>query len=150
MTRKKANPIRIYATDDLLFDSGRRLRVRQVDEHHVADYVLTASHVLGAPEVYVHHGGGVANAYNYPAVTEGIVSVGFPDGSLVQWGARLSANKVTNSGVLFACLGSWARPYGDLRFDIEAQAEARRKIIEVAEARINRAESARKYKISEK
>ena len=45
------------------------------------------------------HAGSVANAYNYPAATTGLLMCSNPDGQVVVWMCRLSANKVTLSGV---------------------------------------------------
>lgn len=73
---------------------------------------LTSSHLdalreraarTGRPAIHVSHGGSVANAYRYPAETEGRVEVAFPDGGAVTWLTTLPANKVTLSGVLSSC-----------------------------------------------
>lgn len=57
------------------------------------------------------HGGGVANAYKYPAMTDVAVSVSDPLGNVVTWLSTKSANKVTLSGAVRTALDDTMR-YG--------------------------------------
>lgn len=74
-----------------------RLRARRVSEAAEADRALDDAMGDGRPTVRVQHGGSVANAYRYPAETETLVTVAFPDGRVVQFHGRRRANKVTTA-----------------------------------------------------
>jgi hypothetical protein len=74
-----------------------RLRVRRVAEGTIAELAVAAAVEAGRPAIRADHGGGVANAYRYPAETETLVTVAFPDGRVVQWHGRAPANKVTRT-----------------------------------------------------
>lgn len=80
---------------------SNRARTRCTSSH--LDELRAEAREKGRPITYVSHGGGVANAYKYPAETEGRVEVAFPDGAAVTWLTTLPANKVTLSGVLSSC-----------------------------------------------
>jgi hypothetical protein len=86
-------------------ENPTRLRVRRVNEADAITYVTKTAAETGKPHLRAAHGGSVANAYNYPASTEGCVAVGFPDGSYWCYVTRLPANKVTLSGVFAAATG---------------------------------------------
>lgn len=93
---------------------GRRLRERRVDEESLARSV--GERALAADDwvVDVDHGGGVANAYGYPAETECVLAVSDPFGIVVVWTNRVRANKVTYRGAAEACV-SGAGDVFDLR-----------------------------------
>src|SRR5262249_6939413 len=126
-----------------------RLRARRVDENKIASRTLARAIESDYPAISADHGGSVANAYRYPAETETLVTVAFPDGRVVQWHSRASANKVTYAwaGALFdrrvktgapaeyACIGAWlGRAYATLcenaavRSETLADAYARRSV----------------------
>lgn len=122
----------ILATDVLNAVTGRRLRKRRVHE------VLTAS-VLSRTALQqkrllidIRHGGTVFSSYSHFVETEGLVTVAFPTGDVVQWGARLPAKGVSKSAVVVTCLGDWARPYADQRYGPDASDAARDEIIKQA------------------
>jgi hypothetical protein len=123
------------ATKDLEKYTGRRLRERRVDEHYEASFAqnLSTRTDQGPALIKVIHGGDVASSYGYPACTEGLVTVAFPNGDVYQWGARLPANAVTKSGVLAACVGDWARPISDERFNSTRVIETQEQLIALAE-----------------
>jgi len=124
--------VQLFATAHFLEATGRRLLERRVDEIELGKSYVESAMESGETLVLVDHGGSVANNYGFPAQTEGLVSVAFPNGYLCQFGARLPANKVTSSGILAACLGDWARPYQDPRFSTEKAAQVRDLIIATA------------------
>jgi hypothetical protein len=83
--------------------------------------------------IVVRDGGDVANAYHYPALTDGVVAVALRDERIVVLVAeRLPANKVTHGGVLAHCLGEHARPFADGRYSEARRLRARQEIIERA------------------
>ena len=53
--------------------------------------------------VRVIYAGSVPSNCGYPALTDGMVIVGFPDGDAVVWACELPANKATRAGVLRRC-----------------------------------------------
>lgn len=114
--------------------SGRRLRVRAVNEDSVAALAAELAAKRGEPAIVVRHGGDVANRYGYPAATEGVVAVALSPYLVVVAGCRLPANKVTYAGVLAACVGQLARPLLDNRFGDAATVAARKAIIEWAKS----------------
>jgi len=95
-------------------ENTRRLRVRRVSEKALANRAITLAMEKGRAVILADHGGGVANKYGYPAETEGVVVVGYPDGTAVGKVVRLPANKVTLSGVFAAISG--LRGLFDARF----------------------------------
>lgn len=137
------NPIQILATDDLLSYTGRRLRKRQVNEVTTAKWTARRAQKADTPIVDVRHGGEWFG-HRDSAETEGLVTVAFSDGRVCQWGCRLSASKVTHSGVLAACLGDWARPIRDPRYSTNKAQEAHRMLLEIAEHYLDDEESNRR------
>jgi hypothetical protein len=107
--------------------NGRRLRTRRIDEKEEAKQAALAANFLQEIVYLVNHGGSVSGKYGHPAETEGLVTVAFPNGYIYQRGARLSASNPTKSGVIAACLGDWARPVVDPRYD-----DAKKKIAKCA------------------
>jgi hypothetical protein len=87
------------------FKSKRRLRARRIDEDALVAQVKQSALSKNDWSVHVVNGGGVANAYKYPAETEAALAVSDPQGNVVLWLARLPANKVTLYGSANACLG---------------------------------------------
>lgn len=124
----------LLATEKLLSYTGRRLKERRVDEN--CPVRIFRNRPPKEPFIQIAHGGDVAGSYGYPAQTEAIVTVAFPNGDVVQWGCRLRANGVTHGGILAACLGEWARPFGDDRFGEARRQEARELIITAARERL--------------
>ncbi len=108
-----------------------RLRVRRVNEKSILNSVIAAAEAEGRPKIHATHGGGVANSYGYPADTEGVVAVGFPDGSGWVKVARLPANKVSLGGVFRRCTG-FSGLFDD-RFSKKTKAEVRRAFLVWAE-----------------
>jgi hypothetical protein len=121
----------ILATEELKKD-GRRLRERRVNEKWVADHRQGAAVLFGETMIDVTHGGAVSGRYGHAAETEGLVTVAFPNGDVVQFGARLNASNATRSGVLAACVGEQARAYVDPRFGESQKERARLHIIDAA------------------
>lgn len=78
--------------------TGRRLRVRRVNEGWLASYVADRAAKRGEPCVSVRHGGTVANKYGYPAETEAVLAVALDAETVVVWARRIPANKATLSG----------------------------------------------------
>ena len=68
-----------------------RQRVRLVALEHVAKVAARRSAELGVPITDCEHGGTVANAYGYPAVTEAVVVVAFPSGQVAAWATTIAA-----------------------------------------------------------
>jgi hypothetical protein len=120
----------ILATAKLESYTGRRLRERRVDEKRVALEARTETWNTNMPIINVNHGGGVTSPYTKP--TEALVTVALPNGDVMQYGCRLPANKVTNSGVLATCLGDWARPFLEARFTPKRRFKAQLDIIDRA------------------
>jgi hypothetical protein len=129
----------LLATEKLLSYTGRRLKERRVHETGFATWAQI--HAKENPVIEIDHGGDVAGSYGYPAQTEAIVTVAFPNGDVVQWGCRLRANAVTHGGILATCLGNWARAFGDDRFGEARREEVRELIIEVAREIIEKEKS---------
>jgi hypothetical protein len=85
----------------------------------------------------VEHGGTVANAYNYPAVTDAVVAVAFADLDVVViWAGELRANKVTRGGVVSSLLGDEARPLFDERYHPDKARAARAFVLDLARAEL--------------
>jgi len=82
---------------------GTRLRVRKVREDEVLEKCIKdAQKNPGVLTHRIQHGGGVANAYNYPAETEWVfVAAIVRDGITYarRWVGRIPANKVTFGGI---------------------------------------------------
>lgn len=116
------------------FFSAGRLRVRRVNETRIAEQAAQTAAKNGRPSIKASDGGDVANCYGYPAETEGIVAVALDAETVVVFGARLPANKVTLSGVAgAACNSAW--PLFDGRVtDHEWRRTARRETINRARA----------------
>lgn len=84
-----------------------RIRVRACSLDTAETAVKAASSQSGRC-IRATHGGGVANAYGYPAETEAEVQLGLVCDSGIfvgVWRAQLPANKVTVSGAAAACTG---------------------------------------------
>lgn len=99
-----------------------RLRVRRVDEISWAQSV--AEQALESDDWFadVIHGGGVANAYGYPAETECVLALSDPFGNVIVWCARAPANSVTERGAAEACVaGSGALFDGRVRSCLRKQ-----------------------------
>ena len=105
-------------------------RTRKVDEMKLAaearEIALTQRKDQTA--VLAEHGGTVANAYNYPALTDAVVAVALED-IVVIWADEIPANKATLGGVVAALFGAEARPLFDDRFGAEKGRAARAYII---------------------
>jgi len=101
--------------------AGRRLIERRVNEKGFANDTAALAKHFNSWQIRVTHGGSVANAYGYPAITEAVLAVSDPYGNCVYWTSRLPANKVTDRGAANACLF----PAGDL-FDARVTDESRR------------------------
>jgi len=73
------------------------------------------------------HGGGVPNCYDYPAWSQAVVVVAWPDGTAIAADRWIPANKITYGGVLASVVGEAARPLLDGRWpkghprEVEAQ-----------------------------
>lgn len=113
----------IYAGRDTL----KRLRVRRVDEVALAARAREAAVAQGKWKILIQHGGGVANAYKYPADTEAALAVASPTGCVVVWMNRLPANKVTLGGAASKCLPG-SRALFDDRYGETAKEAARKRI----------------------
>lgn len=100
-----------------------RRRVRRVNEDGQVEKAKELAAKEGKVIICVNHGGSVANAYKYPAKTEGVVTVAWPDGSVWQDMALLPANKVTLSGVFATITGF--RGLFDNRFSAEKKKSVR-------------------------
>lgn len=109
--------------------SDTRLRTRRVDEMGVCQGAVLRAQETGEPYCSCVHGGGVANAYGYPAETEAVVAVGFSDGVCVYACRRTSANKVTDAGAADAAWGGAARHVWDRRVKEDLKAEMRRALV---------------------
>lgn len=107
------------------FSSNREIALAAAAARHAVE--------TGRVAIHVRHGGGVAYAYAYPAETEGVVVVAFPDGRAAVWCGRLPANKVTGSGVVATCVGGQYRAIADNRFGDAAARAARASLIALAE-----------------
>lgn len=95
----------IYADDRTSATlTGRRLRVRRVDEHALAARAVERCIEIGKPAIRCEHGGDVNNSYGYRAETEGVLAVALDPATVVIWAKRLNANKVTLSGAA-GCYG---------------------------------------------
>lgn len=89
----------IYADDRTRATlTGRRLRVRRVDEDAVAARAVERCIERGKPFIACSHGGDVCNGYGYQAETEAVLAVALDPVTVVIWAQRLNANKVTLSG----------------------------------------------------
>ena len=111
----------------------RRLVVRRVDEEATAKRALMLAHDIGGPAIITRHGGTVANKYGYPATTEAVTAVAWPDGRV--WCSevvRIPANKATLGGVIARTVGEFARPVRDCRLSDATTAAAREKVIAFA------------------
>lgn len=102
-----------------------RLRVRKLDEHQLAAQVAQEARDSGAWQFQVFHGGTVANAYGYSALTEAALIVANPLGETVVWMAKLPANKVTKGGAAGKVFPE-ARAIWDGRYSDETQTKARK------------------------
>jgi hypothetical protein len=85
-----------------IIDHPTRLRVRRVDEDALLHGAIQVAKQDKFPVVDVDYGGTVANAYNYPASTEAVVAVGFPNGDGWVRVNRIPANKATYAGAFSA------------------------------------------------
>ena len=117
----------IMATDETRTTlGGRRLRARRVDEQDVADRAcakFTAGDRFSPIEV--QHGGGVANAYKYPAETECVLAVAVSPTVAVVWARRKPANKVSLAGAA----GPEFRDVFDARVSPERREAARLRLL---------------------
>lgn len=104
-----------------------RLIKRRVNEQALIDNAVQSAKESGKTIILADHGGSVANAYGFPAETEGCVAVATPEGQTWCRVVRLPANKVTLGGVFFAVTGF--RGLFDNRFSTAKKAEVRRKFL---------------------
>ena len=102
---------------------GPRLRARRVDEDYFAESVSQRAQKQNEWVVDVEHGGGVANAYKYPAETECVLAVSDPFGIVVYWTARTRANMVTYRGAALACLAVAADLFDERVKSVERKQE---------------------------
>lgn len=108
-------------------DRNPRRRERTISDseiHSLIDEAIEAAALAGEVRVFSEHGGSVANAYNYPAVTQCVVVIAGPDGRCCWMADELPANKVTHAG----CAERFShrlRPIFDGRYGEAAQDEAR-------------------------
>jgi len=77
---------------------GPRVTARVVDLQLFADRTARQAVERGQPVVVTTTGGSVANKYGYPAETDAVLCVAFPDGRAILWATRIAANKSTLSG----------------------------------------------------
>lgn len=77
--------------------TGRRLRVRRVDENALARDTARAA-TRETPAIHCAHGGTVAGAYDYPAETEAVLAVALSPTLVVLWAKRINARGATLSG----------------------------------------------------
>lgn len=92
--------------------TGRRLRVRRIDEAAFARRMANLAIERGDWVFEVEHGGSVCNSYGYRADTECVLAVSDPFGNVVYWTGRAPANKVTNRSAANACF-----PHAAVLFD---------------------------------
>jgi len=120
----------------LVFDNRElspRTHARVLNLGHIARLACCKAEQKGQDHITVRDGGDVANAYHYPALTDGVVAIALRDERVVVVIAeRLPANKVTHGGVLAQCLGEHARPFADGRYSEARRLRARQEIIERA------------------
>lgn len=103
-----------------------RLRTRYLSDSEIQSVIDDVRQAALDNHAWSHdctHAGDVANAYNYPASTTGLLAVSDPDGNVVAWLCRLPANKVTLSGVCSHTVPS-AAPLYDGRYGREARLAA--------------------------
>lgn len=114
--------------ESISINSHPRLRVRRVDEKAVIGCARADARTSGKPVIQVGHGGDVANAYKWPAETETILVVAFPNGDV--WGEvnRVPANKVTLAGAAEAAIPE-ARPLFDGRYGKAKKDKARGQVL---------------------
>ena len=116
--------MKIHYIDDM---RTGKIRVRKVDEKNLAEIAAENAKKNGRGIAYAH-GGRVANAYKYPALTEAVVAVAFCIKNEIHvaiYGRQINANKVTLGGVMSACLGGEARPLTDRRYNKHSKQKAR-------------------------
>jgi len=114
--------------------SGRRLRARRVDEEAFAYSVRGRALEEDRWIADVIHGGSVANAYGYSAETECVLAISDPNGIVVYWTGRASANKVTYRGAAEACVPG-AGDLFDERIKSSERKELARKVLQDAHRR---------------
>lgn len=121
----------IHATPG--FFVGRRLYVRRVNEQALAERTLEVAVTRpSGTAIRVTDGGGVANNYGYPAETECVVAVAIDAETVVLYGGRRAANKVTSCG---AAGVAGASDLFDGRISDEARKRAVRQSV-IARARL--------------
>jgi hypothetical protein len=76
---------------------GPRVRARRTEPQGNLDHLIRQAQGVGAPAVEVLHGGSVANANDYHALTDAWLLAGCPDGIGVAIGTRVRANKITEA-----------------------------------------------------
>ena len=111
-----------------------RLRVRRVDENFELQRAIESARSSRYPVIRCVHGGTVANWYGYPAETECIVTIAWPDGRVWQSGIeRIPANKATLAGAFRACMGEGV--LFDSRYSPARKQEVRNRILAEIEPR---------------
>lgn len=103
------------------------LRVRKIATQQVIQRAIDSAQKQGLCVIRASHGGSVPNSYAYPAKTEGLVVVAWPDGRYWARLDTLPANKVTLSGVFFKLTGY--RGLFDNRFGDVKKNEVRKQFI---------------------
>jgi hypothetical protein len=111
-----------------------RCIVRRINEQEFIREALSRAKEKNQPSIRVAHGGSVSNKYSYPAKTEALTVVAFPNGSFWARVTKIPANKVTLSGVLYA--NTRLRELFDDRFGKAKKEECRKKVIEFAKTQL--------------
>jgi hypothetical protein len=117
-------------------DNPIRLRVRRVNELAITEEAIHMAKESKRAWVVVNNGGSVANRYGYPADTEGVVAVGFPNGNSWTKVVRLPANKVSSSGVFNEVYGE--RGLFDRRFSEAKQNQMKKEFLDYVRSELSR------------
>lgn len=108
-------------------DRNTRRRTRRVDSIGVAEDAARKAGETGRTTIVCRTGGGVANAYRYPALTDAVLAVAVCRNGgvcVAVWATEIPANKATNGGAAAACVPA-ARPVFDFRYGADMEAWAR-------------------------
>ncbi len=100
--RFQATPTRRVAQLYDRRDITPRHALRVLDLPRLAREVTADAARAGQPLIEPHHGGAVSDHYGYPASTDAVLTVAWPDGRAVVAATRIPANKVTNAGAAAA------------------------------------------------
>jgi hypothetical protein len=118
---------------------ARQAKVRRIeDPAHILQVARKWAREKGAPEIRSEHAGMVANAYGYPASTEAVIVVAWPDGRAWLKLRRIDGKKHTKTWHIRALTG--VDGYMDARRKPENQAAAEAAIIAYAAEQLREAE----------